>query len=613
MCGIAGIINLKGQEIFDAQARIRRMTSLLNHRGPDDQGSYISLKGHIALGNTRLAISDPLNHIPQPLKTTNGKFVINFNGELYNDLELRQGLEEKGVSFRSHLDTEVLLEGLRLEGEDFLHKIDGMWAFVFYDEEKNSVLLSRDVLGERHLFYRITKDEFIFSSEVNSLIADARDALEIDFDNVLQSFLYGIAPVGETIIKGIRRMLPGHNMIINIGQQPREYLHRKLHPEVWFDFFKRKPSLEETIGTFEKVFDLVCKRRIPREVPYISTLSGGVDSALVALYVSDFGRKETDTIFALSEATPQNKLPGDLPEYEASRITAGVVKSRHHTTRLDAEGSLNALNDLAENAFDGMFDEAAGSFEMLARGGRVFEKKVMLISDGPDEFSGGYTCDKEAFVQDVKGGVKLNSCRHIYQKPFHQIVPKETLKQAVEGSVSVKNHRVGFGCFYKEYSGLLPELDNSQIRALIYAASTIPDYCNLRADRGFMRASVESRSPYLAPKMVEFLIAMPAKFRFGPDNATTKYFMREIVKKYISVNVASRSKHPFSAPLWFNPGMKEKIRFEETIRESFAWKAFPFSKIFQENIFNEPFYKMRWSFYSLTKTQEHLKVLSRKK
>ena len=412
MCGITGIISLKDKKISRPETRIKRMTDMLTFRGPDYQGVYVSDDKKVAMGNTRLAISDPHNPLPQPMKSRDNKYIINYNGEIYNDLDLRNSLQQKGIKFRSNLDTEILLEGLHLHGEDFLHEIDGMWAFAYFDKKKNEVLLSRDVLGERHIFYRIINNEFIFCSEIPPIIADAMGSVDMDFINIMKSFRYGVAPPGETIIKGIKRMLPGHNIMIRKNQEPLQYLHRILHPEKWFDFFNNEPSLSDTINTFQEIFYRVCKRRIPREVPYASTLSGGLDSAIVALYASDFGEQEIDTVFAHSDPTPSTKSPTDLSEFRASQISSCKIKSNHHTdealwlvgnkyTALDLNRCIDALLNLAGNAFDGLVDEAAASLEILAWQGRNINKKVMLISEGPDELSGGYICDQQAFLEET--------------------------------------------------------------------------------------------------------------------------------------------------------------------------------------------------------------------
>src|SRR3990167_2453763 len=131
------------------------MNKLLHHRWPDSQGIYVSKDRTFALGNTRLAIVDPYNTTKQPLETEDGQCVLSFNGEIYNYLELRESLRGRGVRFRTKMDTEVFLEGLRLDGEAILDKCDGMWACAYYDTKTKKLLLSRDLMGERHLFYRI--------------------------------------------------------------------------------------------------------------------------------------------------------------------------------------------------------------------------------------------------------------------------------------------------------------------------------------------------------------------------------------------------------------------------------------------------------------------------
>lgn len=165
MCGICGIFSFKNKPIKDLKKKISEMTSLLRHRGPDQEGVFISDDNLCALGNTRLAVVDPNCRISLPIKSYDNKNIITFNGEIYNHNSLRKFLKEKRCGFRTKTDTEVLLNGLILENESFLSKLDGMWAFGFYNQKKKKLILSRDLLGERHLFFSIKDGIVYFASE----------------------------------------------------------------------------------------------------------------------------------------------------------------------------------------------------------------------------------------------------------------------------------------------------------------------------------------------------------------------------------------------------------------------------------------------------------------
>ncbi len=597
MCGIAGIVSLDRGPVENLAERVRRMTGMLTHRGPDSQGTFVSSDGRVGLGNTRLAISDPGCLRPQPMVSEDRRAVLTFNGELYNDRELRAELLAEGRPLSTQLDTEILLEGLNAHGQSFLQRLDGMWAFAFYDEPTGTVLLSRDLLGERHLFYQQRGRELIFASEIPPILADADRAPAYVAEHVATAMRFGVAPPGETLLEGVHRLRAGHLLRAapdGVSEQRREL---RLHPERWFDFFSGDPSLEQVIDRWEEVFADACLRRVPREVPYISTLSGGLDSALVCLYASDLGKRPIDTLFGLNALTPDQREPGDLPEFEASLVTARKVGANHQSRDIDTAECIPVLERIARNGFDGMLDEGVASFEMLGWIGRELGKKVMLISDGPDEFCGGYPIDQQAHAQGMVGA---------FSTPFHQIVEPDVLARVFTDSLSGE----GFGRLDPVYSDVAERLDPPQIRALTYAACTVPDYCNLRTDKGFLRAAVESRSPYLAPRMVELMIALPACFRFGEDGST-KYLLRKIVERHVGPQVAWRSKHGFSAPLWFAPAVQQALAFEPTIRESRFLADFPFTETFRRNLFDPPFHKLRWSVYVLTHTLDSLAEICR--
>ena len=169
MCGIAGVISINGEKIYNLEKRLKSMTSLLHHRGPDDVGYFISKKQNIGLSNNRLSIVSPKNKLELPFSKDNNEF-LSFNGEIYNYLSLKKELIENGVNFSTLTDTEVLYEFLRQNNLKEFKKLNGMWAFAYYNINKNILLLSRDLLGERHLFYKIEDNELIFASEIEPIL-----------------------------------------------------------------------------------------------------------------------------------------------------------------------------------------------------------------------------------------------------------------------------------------------------------------------------------------------------------------------------------------------------------------------------------------------------------
>ena len=636
MCGVAGIASLSGAPIEQASERITRMTRLLDHRGPDQWGTVITPDGLLALGNTRLSIVDPHAQFELPFRTSEDA-VLSFNGEIYNYLDVRRTLMRQGIAFQTETDTEVLYHALRENGPEVLERLDGMWAIAYYDVSDRRLLLSRDVMGERHLFYHIGNGEIIFASEMEPILADRRSGLELDFEAAMCSLCYSTAPPGRTLVRGFRRLRPGHNLRVDLRDGSyEECRYRQLHPERWLGFFREDPPIEEVIEAFSSVFDGVVTRRLPRDVPFMSTLSGGIDSTIISVAASDYGKRKIKTLYGLSTEKPPRRDPDILDELEASQITSAKYGTDHHLLNMYTDDCVPVVNHVAGNGFDGCLDPGVVSFEMLALKARQEGAKVMLISDGPDELAGGYNIDRIAYTVDqLREGSRFRYeglrflsenrlasrlMRHLgltskiippgnaYNPfsfiPIHSSISPET----IVGIAPCEMTRDVIDCYGapdEDYSDLLPELDFTQVRALTYATKSLPDLFNLRTDKAFMHASVECRVPFQAPDVVEFLIAMPARLRFG-DGGTTKYFLRKIVERLVGPEVAFRSKYGFGRPAWRDPRVREAIGIDDAIRDADLFKMPPFKPAAQDVILRPEHEKARWPLFVLAKTAERL-------
>lgn len=639
MCGIAGIFSLSGKPIPRARQRIARMTDMLTHRGPDFQGVYVADDGLAALGNTRLAIVDPACRERQPMISADGGGVLSFNGEIYNHLAMRRQLEQQSVALRTHIDTEIVLEGVRRFGLSFLEKFDGMWAFAYYDIAQRTLMLSRDLMGERHIFYKVSDDELVFASEPTPIVADCEDPLSIDYDAALTALRFGAPPPGRTLVKGIERVLPGRDLIAGPGRGVEQKRRAMLHPEKWFDFFKADPTEQQIIERYEDILSRVCQSRVPTDVPYFSTLSGGIDSTLISLYASDFGARKISTLFGQSTDKPPQKRADELDEYAASKLTSGKIGSDHHHIHLDGDASVGVLQRMAADGYDGVLDSGPASFEMLAHKVRGEGAKVILISDGPDELVGGYTNDQRSFRMDrrraqsplwhglLKGASASRVGRGVVRRlageelvaspfetakpfvfrPIHESFIPDYLEKLVPLGQIIEQTGGHYGVVDQAYAPIMADLDPSQLRALSYADRSLPDMFNLRTDKAFLRASVESRLPWQALEIVELMIATPTKWRFG-DGGTTKRILRRLVEKHVGPAVSTRSKHGFSMPLWSRPKIYQQLGIDDTLAESDLFGGDIFRKSARQKILNntQGYDAFKWPLFVLEKTQQTL-------
>src|SRR5689334_14993757 len=273
MCGIAGIYHFHPDARAD-EALLRRMTDLLAHRGPDDAGLYRS--GPVGLGHRRLSIIDLSAAGHQPMSSADGNVWITYNGECYNHERFIGELESLGHRFRSSSDTETLLCLYQQYGPEFLTKLDGMFALAIWDAPRRRLLLARDRLGIKPLFYYHDRDHVVFASELKSLLADRSVPSDLS-DVALADFLHLMSiPDPETIFRGVRKLLPGHYLLVE-GRRVRE--------ERYWDVPMVEPpraiGLEAASHEFEAVFQQAVTSHLLADVPVGAFLSGGIDSSAV--------------------------------------------------------------------------------------------------------------------------------------------------------------------------------------------------------------------------------------------------------------------------------------------------------------------------------------------
>jgi asparagine synthase (glutamine-hydrolysing) len=271
MCGIAGCVAFSGFGETH-HALMRRMCGLIAHRGPDDEGFHV--EGIGGLGHRRLSIID-LSGGKQPMGSADGQVWLAFNGEIYNYMEVRADLEKLGHRFRTRSDTEVILEGYRAYGPAVAEKLNGMFAYAIWDAPRKRLVLSRDRLGKKPLYYSLRGDSLIFASELKSLLADPSLPREVDPAAVDAFFTYGFVPSPGTILKGIHKLRPGHTLVWEGGD-----LKVTQYWNVRYEALQGR-SEEEWVDAIQDLLEDSVRIRLMSEVPLGAFLSGGLDSSLV--------------------------------------------------------------------------------------------------------------------------------------------------------------------------------------------------------------------------------------------------------------------------------------------------------------------------------------------
>jgi len=528
MCGIYGILsqeNLRDIEI----KKIHNIGKILHHRGPDGEGFWCN--DNIALGHRRLSILDVSNSGTQPMHFKNNRYIIVYNGEIYNFIELRQELQNAGYVFKSNTDTEVVIAAYDFWGKECLNRFNGMWAFSLWDSKMKTLFLSRDRFGVKPLYYLKTKNNFIFSSEVKGI--HSWQGKSASFNTKILSEISKGSRVhhgtSETHLENVLSLPAGHNLIVKNGD---------IKIECWYKLSKVDvpESLSEQSEEFFRLFKDACNIRLRSDVSIASCLSGGLDSSsIVSMIHKQLANKA-------AERRPSNFHTAFTASFKNTFIDeVQVAKDMSKNLGFD----LNILEmeapsverlEVALKANDGpMPNLAFYPIHELYAFIRKSNIKVTLDGMGPDEMLGGYNpladALKAAFQSknlpwaiDVfktyrsMGENQFESAKNIANNILLHSIADPFISLITGGNSSFKDKN--------NYSNKTPSgLDSFQGHLFnSFFQNTLPMLLH-QYDRCSMASGVESRMPYLDYRLVEFAFSLPNKSRVG--GGYTKRILRE--------------------------------------------------------------------------------------
>ena len=578
MCGIVGFVRFDGQPL-DLQV-LGRMTAALTHRGPEGQRLQFLAAGptRVGLGHTRLKIIDLSDAAAQPMANEDASVWVSFNGEIYNFRELRARLAVRGVPFRSASDTEVILRLYEAEGERCVGALDGMFAFAVWDARRETLLLARDRVGKKPLFYYSTPTLFAFASEIKALLAHPDIAPEVDAEALPAFFLYGYVPTPATFYRGIRKLPPGHLMLVD--------QNGKVRMEEYWDLPTRSESSDlrpSEAGAAARVRELTTqavRRRLIADVPLGAFLSGGIDSTIVVGLMSQLLEGSVRT-FSIGFA-------GD-PRFDETRY-ARLASTRFGTVHTEFVVEPSAV-DLVERLVwhhDGPFaDSSAIPTYLLSRLTRE-HVTVALNGDGGDELFAGYLRFYAALLSErVPAWVRHAAHRILsglpewggHRSPFGRL-------QKFAGSATlpfVERFTRWISVFYEDLPRLLPDYqDNGRaplplvlLLPYLRRCEGVPPlsrllYLNLKTyllddllvkmDRCSMAHALETRSPFLDRALMEYVSALPdhMKLRWG----RTKVILRRAFADLVPPQILRRGKMGFGVPLraWFTADLRDYLQ-----------------------------------------------------
>lgn len=552
MCGIVGVLYKDPQKIC-SEEMIVRMRDLMFHRGPDDQGHFIDR--NVGLAHRRLSIID-LSTGDQPMSTTDGRFTIVFNGEIYNYRELREELRSQGHVFLTHSDTEVILRLYAKHGQAAVPKLNGIFAFAIYDKKRDQLLLARDRMGIKPLYYNHNKAGFVFASEIKSLFSSGLITPACNSEVVPEYFIFRQVAGEQTLFRDVLSLPPAHMLIYESGKM---YLKR-----YWsvYDSDIQKIGFQEAVVKLDNCLYAAVKRQLLSDVPLGTFCSGGIDSSLITALASKMKSEPLNTYsVGFHEA--------EFDETHYARIVSRAYKTNHHELKLNAREFAEHIPAMIWHNDEPL--NFANSIQIYAISQLAKEKvTVVLTGEGADELFGGYPryfipwllrpmqCLPKTFHQIIIGllGIwkdhRLQKLREYATTTPADILIYNASTCARKIIKPMLNHQYNIDSFDFREDLLCKDVSRDPISqlALMDQQTYLLSILN-RQDKMSMAASVEARVPFLDNKVVDLANSLPIvhKIRF-PQR---KRVLMAVAERYLPRQVIRRRKSGFGVPLrdWF--------------------------------------------------------------
>lgn len=554
MCGICGQLNFRRNEAVEPDT-IRRMTDTMVHRGPDDEGYFIS--GSLGLGFRRLSIIDLLGG-HQPMSDPDETVWIIFNGEIYNYQELRIHLRSRGHQFRTNSDTEVIIYGYKEWGTGVFKHLNGMFGLAIWDVKKQRLVVARDPMGIKLVYYKIDDGQITFGSEVRPILAAENSQPKVD-PVALKLFLqFRYTPSPLTIFQGIRKLAPGTMLVLEKGE---------CRETRWYNFtptpFTGRNVETEAVHELLELYKGAVRRHLLSDVPLGVLLSGGLDSGLLLALMNENGGPWPAYTIGYGKSFADDELTD-------AADTAAVLGARHVTVKLDQNEFESSLPGIVECLEEPIAASSIVPMYFVSQRARQ-DVKVALIGQGPDELFGGYNRHLGIRYGDwwrwLPGGL-----RSVIGSAVNGLPRSEMLKRGVR-SLGVEDRlrryqdvfslasSEGIERLFREdvlpvergpelldyWCGLRAQIENTDELGgfqLLEIRSSLPDELLMYADKLSMTHSLEVRVPYLDRTVVEYVQRLGSNLKVR--NGTRKWLHRQVCRNYLPPRVLKRKKRGFA-------------------------------------------------------------------
>jgi asparagine synthase (glutamine-hydrolysing) len=539
------------------------MAQSISHRGPDDEGYYFA--GSLGFGFRRLSIID-LAGGHQPMSDKEETVSVIFNGEIYNFKELRAELEGRGHRFQTRSDTEVIVHGYKEWGTNLFDRLNGMFGLAIWDVRNRRLVVARDAMGIKLIYYRLTKDQLIFGSEIRAVLAEQESIPEVDpvALNLFLRFRYTPSPL--TILKGIRKLAPGSMLVAENG---------KCREERWYSYtpvpFSTAKEDTEAEQELLQLYKDAVGRHLLSDVPVGILLSGGVDSGLLLALMNEHGRGWPTYTVGYGASFEDDEL-ADAAE------TASLLGARHIPVKLDRTEFERSLPKIVEALEEPITSSSIVPMYFICQRARE-DVKVALIGQGPDEVFGGYkrhlgvhygkywrgvpegvrdwigaligklprneTLKRGIYSLDVEDRLKR------YQQVF-SLAPSEQIDGLFRDDLNAARLNNSTVELWRELLPQMEKIDELGGFQLLEVRSSLPDELLMFADKLSMAHSLEVRVPYLDRTVVEHAQRLDVSFKIR--RGTGKWLHRQVCKRFLDTRILKRKKRGFAVNVvdgWF--------------------------------------------------------------
>jgi len=577
MCGLVGFLSDKNKSIGNSQALswLKLMTKQITKRGPDDDGHWVNDDGQVALGFRRLSIQDLSQAGHQPMESPCGRYMLTFNGEIYNFQDLRKELDKQhDIAWKGHSDTEVILQYISTYGLEYtLPKLNGMFAFTLWDIREERLFLARDRMGEKPLYYGRDNGTFFFTSEVKALYPHPDFKARINKQAAAAYFRFAYVPDPLCIYQNLAKLEPGHLLTVTDNQSPvskpfwdteKQFINARNHP-----FEGSRQDAVDELKT--RLLNGVEKRMIA-DVPVGAFLSGGIDSSCVVGLMNAVAPGRVRS-FAIGFDNPR------FDESPHAEAVAEHLKTDHMTFKMSEQNCIDVIPSLQDVYDEPFADPSQVPTTLLCRLARK-HVTVTMAGDGGDELFGGYGRYWEAAAhwRKVSGmsGVRKNINKSILQnlsannsRLARRVRKKLNRLHHPDAAAYYANHmsrwRVDEGLYDPDNIAPnvfdIPMIENSHVsleRALMHrdTVSYLPSNLLVKTDRASMSTSLEIRAPLLDHDLIEFIWSLPDEYTVSDHK---KGILRDVLYDFVPKGIVDRPKQGFEPPLidWLRGPLKE--------------------------------------------------------